>query len=404
MSRLELRARATSLIHVLRVDSEKNGSYSWSSYRHDSRNTGFNEGPAPDTNQTVWISDVGDDYSYGFGQPYNVGPVVAYGKVFINDHKNRLWVWDETDGTLLWTDNAGAFRAGPAASYGMVYLGTRGGTLLALNISTGSFVWEYQIYGYYSPLFSPQVADGRVFYNNRDGWLFCLNASTGDFLWKYETGLGENAYVAVADGRVFTLNGCLNETDGTMLWQFTDGGGSVGAPVVDDGRVFLNWGSISCLDEFNGSLMWKYETEGNVGGLAVAYGKVFASIGGLVCLNAEDGQFKWSNGPAAGYPYGSPSVADGKVFVTDMNRLSCFDVNNGSLIWHYYTPDDGFLGRLTTPVIADGMVFVAAKNYIYAFGGAPSSAFPTWALILIISIVLIVGTFIAAVTIYKRKQ
>jgi outer membrane protein assembly factor BamB len=334
----------------------------WPSYRHDSRNTGFGEGSAPDTNQTAWRSFVGEDAG--------TGPVVAYGNVFILGYKTNLTVLDDGDGTLVWTKNVPTWGSGPTIAYDMIYVGTLNGEVWALNRNTGDVVWKYPIYGYGVPLFNPQVADDRVFFNNRDGWLFCVNATTGEFIWKYETGLWVT-YQAVADGRVFTVTSCLNETDGTLIWQYDAGRGSQSylGPVVDNGRVFLSIGSaVHCLNEFNGSLMWTYETGGDVWEFpAVAYGKVFVSShdGYLYCLNEEDGQFRWKSNVEFpdGYSASSPTVADNKVFVSVGQNLLCLDVNDGSLVWKYFAPH-----WLHPPIVAYGKVFVSWPGGVYAFG------------------------------------
>jgi hypothetical protein len=168
------------------------------------------------------------------------------------------------------------------------------------------------------------------------------------------------------------MNSCLNETDGTLLWQYGYEPAYIHwtnhSPTVDNGKVFLSIGpSLRCLDEFNGSQIWRYDTVGDKSDSAVAYGKVFvsSSSGYVYCLNEEYGQLEWQSyvGLTDGYSGSSPSVADNKVFISVGRNLTCLNVNNGDLVWNYLAPH-----WLHPPVVADGMVFVSWPGGVYAFG------------------------------------
>ena len=281
-----------------------------------------------------------------------------------------MTVLDKRDGTILWTKAMGSFST-PTVAYGKIYVGTLGGEIWALDSSTGDIIWKYHIYGYGEPLDNPQVADGRVFFNNRDGWLFCVNATNGDFLWKYETRLAEVSHLAVADGRVFTIYSCLNESDGTLLWQYGQKPAYIHwtyhSPTLNDGKVFLSIGpALHCIDEFNGSLMWKFDTIQDTSDSAVAYGQVFVFADGYIyCLNEATGLVKWQSnvGFSEGYSESSPTVADNKVFVSLGQNLICLDVSTGNLVWKYFAPH-----WMHPPIVADGMVFVSWPGAVYAFG------------------------------------
>jgi outer membrane protein assembly factor BamB len=335
---------------------------SWPSLRRDSRNTGFSESTVPNAPQTAWTSD--DIPSFA--------PIIADGRVFSTGGKGtNLTVMDERDGRIVWTKDVPTFRSSPTVANGIIYVGTLNGEIWALNGSSGENVWKYNIYGYGEPLGTPQVADDRVFFNNRDGWLFCANATNGDFLWKYETRLAEVARLAVADGRVFTMYSCLNDTDGTLLWEYENKPVGIGyyrsTPTVDDGRVFLSIGpSLHAVDEFNGSLRWKFDTEQGTSDVAVAYDSVFVSSSGcLYSLNETNGHVNWSfnttalveNSPSV------PSVADGKVLVIAGSHCFCLNATDGSLVWRFSPAP---FSRPPSLAIADGMVFLSGSEGIYA--------------------------------------
>ena len=361
---------------------------SWSSPRHDNQNTGLSESKVPLTNQTAWIS-------YGVT---SITPIVADGKVYCTGGKFvNLTVLDQKDGAILWTKLLGSFSI-PTVVSGVVYVGTLGGEIWAIDGDAGNIIWKYSIYGYGEPLDTPQVEDGRVFFNNRDGWLFCINATNADFIWKYETRLAEVAHLAVADGRVFTMDSALNSTDGTLLWEY--GEKPVGihwtyhTPTVDNGRVFLSIGpSLQAVDELNGSLIWKFDTIQDASDVAVVYGKVFVSDGGyLYCLNEENGEFIWKYRAEFSWLSGVPSVADGKVLVPAYDRLLCVNADNGTLLWTYST-----INSRSLPAVAEGKVLFSVPEGIVAIGNRISTAEPTNNLGLIVALVFVT---IAVATIF----
>ncbi len=369
---------------------------SWSSPRHDNQNTGFSQSKVPPTNQTAWIS-------YGVTCPT---PIVADGKVYCTGGKFvNFTVLNQKDGTILWTKSLGSFSI-PTVLSGVVYVGTLGGEIWAIEGDTGNIIWKYSIYGYGEPLDTPRVEDGRVFFNNRDGWLFCINATNADFLWKYETHLAEVAHLAIADGRVFTMDSALNATDGTLLWEY--GEKPVGihwtyhTPTVDDGKVFLSIGSsLQAVDELNGSLIWRFDAEQDTSDVAVAYGKVFLCDSGYIyCLNKKDGGFIWKFGEEFSWLTSVPSVADTKVIVPDLDKLFCLNADNGTLLWTYST-----ISSRALPAVAEDTVLFAAPEGIVAIGNRASTTVKINNLGLIMALVILTITVVTvSILILKRRR
>ncbi|MFB3888212.1 MAG: PQQ-binding-like beta-propeller repeat protein [Candidatus Bathyarchaeia archaeon] len=370
---------------------------SWSSPRHDNRNTGFSLSRVSLTNQTAWISR-------GVA---TLTPIVSDGKVYCAGGKGAgLTALDLYDGSMLWTNMLGSFST-PTFTAGVIYVGTLGGEIWALDSNTGDIVWKYSIYGYGQPLNTPQVMDGRVFFNNRDGWLFCINATNADFLWKYETRLAEVSGLAVADGRVFTIYSALNATDGTSLWEIWESGDKPAwihyayhTPTVVDGKVFLSIGpSIRVIDEFNGSLIWRFDTVQDPSDVAVAYGNVFVTAdNSLYCLDEEDGREVWRCGAEFGWLSGIPSVADGKVLVPAYDKLICVNADNGTFLWSFST-----IRSRALPAVAGDMVLFSAPEGIVAIGEPVAVSTDNSGLI-VVSVSLIVAGAAILVLILKRKR
>ena len=104
----------------------------------------------------------------------------------------------------------------------------------------------------------------------------------------------------------------------------------------------------------------------------VAYGKVFITEWTrILALDANDGTLIWQvNDVGDG---ATVSVADGKIFIGSvggtMSGVFALDANNGTLIWQYKT---GLNGGYSSPAIADGKVFISGESSVqhklFAFG------------------------------------
>ena len=149
-------------------------------------------------------------------------------------------------------------------------------------------------------------------------------------------------------------------------------------PVVHRGILFLVSNASDCLialDAEDGSELWRYYVDGPVRFPAVAAeGKVFftSDDGNLYCLDAETGKAYWTYDLLAA-AWGSPLIVDGKVYIGDedgdiavleagreMKLLS--ETNVGAAVY-------------TTPVVKDGVMYVASRTKLFALAdGIPGKA------------------------------
>lgn len=159
-----------------------------------------------------------------------------------------------------------------------------------------------------------------------------------------------------------------------------------------DGKVFLSIGpSLQAVDEFNGSLIWRFDSVQDTSDVAVAYGKVFVSTDNyLYCLDEVTGKQIWKYNEAE-YSWLSsiPSVADGKVLVPAYDKLLCVDTNSGTLLWTYST-----ISSRALPAIAEDMILFAVHEGIVAIGDQVPRSTDNFVII----IVLVSVTIIAAVS------
>lgn len=398
-------------------------SLTWSSRRHDAGNTAFNQGPAPETNQTLWTTSVGPK-SEGVGGGYVPSAAVGYGKLFIGSRDGVLRAVDELSGETVWVhlldEHWDIF--GPAVAYNRVYVVSDAGKLFALDEKTGEIMWTKNIPA--SP--SINVVDDRLFIAAFNGSFYCVNATSGATLWTRDLVVSDGetyiiTHPAVADNRVFLGAVCLNETDGTTLWNITLNGqergiGTRNFPAVTESKVFIGVdNTMYCLDEFTGSVLWNYTTNGEVfrAPPALAYGKVFvpSTDGIFYCLDAQNGTALWMKSDVGGVisiGYGSTSagaaVADGKIYLPNPDwTVTCLNATNGELVWRFLTE-----GPPAPPIVADGTVFATLVHdpQIYAIGKPPEASQNFWLYIgiAVVIVLIILGSLLAWRTRSKSKE
>jgi outer membrane protein OmpA-like peptidoglycan-associated protein len=135
----------------------------------------------------------------------------------------------------------------------------------------------------------------------------------------------------------------------TILWKFTSPG-RLYNPVGSNDRVFVvsTDNHLYCLDMRNGSVLWRFKAEGALTRMVVVYkGNVYLPAGQFIyCLDMEDGKVLWGRkDPSIGF-YGTPTVAEGKIF---------------------YGNRKGFYARELLNFFND-----TATTEIYTYGGFPS--------------------------------
>ena len=148
------------------------------------------------------------------------------------------------------------------------------------------------------------------------------------------------------------------------MYEFDTDRGQEATPVMVDGVLYTTtaWSKVFAFDAKTGALKWSYDpkVEGKKGfdaccdvvnrGVAVWKGKVYVGAldGRLIALDAATGKEAWSvQTTDTSRPYtitGAPRVIKDKVLIGNgggeygvRGYLSAYDVNDGKLIWRFYT-------------------------------------------------------------------
>ncbi|MDM7933829.1 MAG: PQQ-binding-like beta-propeller repeat protein, partial [Methanothrix sp.] len=288
-----------------------------------------------------------------------------------------------------WSTPVGFCTSTPVVWNGRVYLGAgehgHDGRLVCLNDSDGEPIWSYPVEAGVkaSPAVSTARDRPRILFTTAtvNGSVYCIE-DQGDearLLWKLNP--PDDGYilggVAISDGRVYfgTEGGqvhgklyCLSDEDGwpqfhlnprhtgstasrapmsnQTAWISEEIGAQPGSSVsVADGRVYVNCvDNLTCLDQHSGGILWTFPFKA-AGDYAFGFspvcdkGRVFFTSDRTYCLNASDGKELWSFCPPTGRfaVDGSPSVAEGRVVVSDWDghHYYCLNEWTGEELWNF---------------------------------------------------------------------
>ena len=244
-------------------------------------------------------------------------------------------------------------------------------SFIAVDKKTGELLWEDDspageiLHGQWSnPAYAVVGGKPQVIFPGGDGWVYSFVPESGELIWKFDA----------------------NPKD--AKWQLGGAGtrnNLIATPVVHDGKVYIGVGQDPEHGEGPGNL-WVIDAAAGTGDVtakaavwhrggeefgrtistvAVADGLLYAAdlAGRLYCLDAATGQHHWTYDAFAAI-WGSPYVADGKVYIGDedgdvavlehgksMKLLA--EINMGAAVY-------------TTPVAYDGVLYVMSRNALWA--------------------------------------
>ncbi len=348
----------------------------------------FQTGASPETGLISTWSTAGENLLWRAEFIGRSTPVVFDGRVCaigrVGEGITRQEVvacWHAGDGRLLWERRYNVYhttvpftRAGWAnlsgdPETGHLYALRVNGHLLALD-RDGTTVWEWLLneeFGHYSGFggrtHTPIVDEDRVLLNLiGSGWgeqaplrhrVFAFDKASGEVLWTSQlsdsiadANTQSTPVVAVIGGRRLLITGggdgaihAVHARTGEKVWSFQLSKRGINTSVVVDGTTVYATHGEENIDE------------GTMGRVVA----IDATGSGDVTASHE----KWRVNEL-GVGYVSPLVHGGRLYVVDTSaNLHTLDAATGRELWKH---DLGNIGRGSSPVWADGKIFVGEVN------------------------------------------
>ncbi|RMH20791.1 MAG: hypothetical protein D6696_07310 [Acidobacteria bacterium] len=248
-------------------------------------------------------------------------------------------------------------------------------SFIALNKKTGELVWEnadpgeHILHGTWTnPTYGVIGGREQVIFPGGDGWLHAFEPKTGKLLWKFDCNPKDSVWRLGGAGTRNNLISTAVLYDGKIyigVGQDPEHGEAPGHFWVIDPTVEPNDDGELPQDK---AVVWHRGGEDfnrTISTAAIHDDVVYISdlSGFLYALNAQTGEHYWTYDAFAAV-WGSPFVADGKVYLGDEDgEVAVLEAGKTKKV----------LGELdmgsavyTTPVAKDGVLYVLTRNHLYA--------------------------------------
>ena len=321
----------------------------------------------------------------GFHDGENDGPFKRERHTGIQD-ADFVWILDMIGELGVFPHNLAA--SSPVGSGELIFVCTSNGvdedhltppapdapSFIAVNKSAGRVVWKRNdpgkniLHGQWSsPAYG--VVNGRpqVIFGGGDGWCYAFEPLTGRLIWKFD----------------------LNPKD--AVWEVGGRGAKssiVATPVIHDNKVFLAVGDdpesapgdghLYAIDATKKGDVTRTGRIWHIGG--EEFGRTLSSVvivngllyavdmdGFLSCRDVKSGKEYWRHDMEAGV-WGSPCVVDGKVMLSSTDG-EVVVLQHGRALKEL-ARNDMRHAVYTTPVAANGALYIVTRRFLYAIQGA----------------------------------
>jgi len=366
----------------------------WSVWRGNLDNHGIAQSTGPDLKS-------GPMWTFQTDGPIQGSAAVVDGKVVFGSQDKNVYCLDAYTGNELWRFPIETrMYSTPAISGGKVYIGPDDGNVYCIDLDTGDQVWkkfltsetEFVFAMTWQPRSSPIIVGGRLYVGAVDGKVYCLSASDGTVEWTYQTGSAIGGSPAYSNGVVFIGSTdhflyALDAAYGDLVWSYESDVRTTRAytdyypmstPTVSGGKVYWGAGPVYgdlafwCLNETDGSVVWKRSLTGNtpLHATPVIIDDTYVihpEFMGVAVSNATDGSMIWHQW--LGHEvYSSVAYADdirGPRFYVGSNTYSitAFDAeaafNNETKVLGLYTTSSHVQA---SPAIWDGKLYIGSTD------------------------------------------
>jgi eukaryotic-like serine/threonine-protein kinase len=271
-------------------------------------------------------------------------------------------------GVVKWKFKTGdKIFSSPVIKDGLVYIGSEDSNLYAIKLYSGELSWKFHTGGSVSS--SPAIFNSVVYFTSYDGYCYALDAVTGREVWKFKTGgekkVGANGLWTMKPAEMYMED----------LWDFFLSSPVIGinGPGVNKGPTVYfgsSDGNLYALDAINGSLKWKFKTNGIIHTSPALYGGTifFGSWDTyLYAVDAQTGKGKWKFKTREQPVYhllegiqASPAIVDSVLYFGARDGFFyALKVNTGDSLWSF-SADNSWV--ITTAAVTDSTVYFGTSD------------------------------------------
>lgn len=266
----------------------------------------------------------------------------------------------------------GSDISAPIIDAGTLFVGSDDNNLYAIDIISGELKWRYPAHG---KVYTPTAKNRMVFAASFDNYIYALD-SKGKLKWKYNTGSSAASPPIVYNDALYggfdRYIYAIHTVNGSLKWKYATNGWVESTPAISQGIVYVgsNDNYIYALDAENKDLRWSYKTGGSISSSpSIIRGLVYVGSrdNNIYAIDSGIGKLKW-NKKTNDWVKSSPAVFENSVYVgSNDNMIYALNADNGDILWKFRT--NGWVD--SAPIAIKGRVYAGSKDgTIYALDTA----------------------------------
>lgn len=357
---------------------------------------------------TVWNGTTGENILWKLKIPLHGfnSPIIWDDRVFVSGavaDKREVYCIDGNTGVIIWTFDVKNIPGSPAKSPQVtddtglaaptlttdgirVYAIFGNGDLVAIDMN-GKKVWARNLgdpenhYGHSSSLMIFQNILILQYDTKKSPKLLGLSTITGETLWSTErkvriswaspivVNTGNKTEIIIASDPIVAS---YNPLTGKENWQVDCIFGEVGpSPAYADGFVFAvnEYAKLAAIKIADPpEIIWENDEYLSDVPSPVATKDLFfmaTSYGAIVCYDSKTGEKYWDREFDNGF-YSSPMLADGKIYLMDMEGI--MHIFNAEKEYEQIAESPIGEKGMTTPAFNDGRIYVRGNEHLFCIG------------------------------------
>ncbi|MGH7709245.1 MAG: PQQ-binding-like beta-propeller repeat protein, partial [Vulcanimicrobiaceae bacterium] len=297
----------------------------WTTFAHDQMRTGFQAQPTGIT--VANVGQLAPRWVLHTGEPTSASPLVSGGRVYIASQSGTVRALDVLSGTLIWQTNVGgSIVMTPTLADGKLFVGTHDSpaTFAALDAATGAVQWRVSRPGVFRS--EPAVEGGLVVEGLAggdppdcvQGGVFAFDENTGAVRWSWQTSPNANDGGAVWSPISFDGNALYFGTGNTCTKPTANANAIVSVDLAGSLRWAVTGAASISDDDFGGGVLLDDDDAFATGKNAQVYE-----------LNAATGSVDWQAplGAVDGYGGIGTPTTDGTMLIASTGDLADPTVN-----------------------------------------------------------------------------